>query len=120
MDLKSWIGKVYEAVDRKSATGYAAFLTEDVVFRYANNDPVKGRDEVVAMLEPFFAGIAALRHSFTGTWETDDAIILQGDVDYTRLDGNVVTLPFVTINRMDGDLARQVDVLIDAGPLFAE
>lgn len=93
---------------------------EDVIFRYGNNPAVKGREEVVGMLEPFFAGIDAVRHTFTDTWTADDAMILHGEVEYTRLDGDVVTLPFVTINRMDGDLARQVDILIDPAPLFAE
>ncbi len=119
MDWKDWVDRVYEAVDRKSAEDYVAFLTDDASFRFGNADPVKGREAVREAVAGFFGSITGLRHTFTGKWKVEEAIILQGEVEYTRLDGGAVNLPFATINGMEGGLARRIEIYIDPGPLFA-
>lgn len=117
--MGEWVERVYRLVDAKNADEYVSFLADDASFRYGNSDAVTGRQAIRQTLSEFFVSIAGLRHTFSARWEAQDAIILQGDVRYTRLDDLEVTLPFVTVYRLDARLARQVDIFIDPAPLFA-
>ena len=117
--MSEWVERAYAAVDRKDAAGYAECLTEDVWFRFANNEPVTGRDTVRQVLHQFFSSFETIRHRMIGEWRQDETLIIAADVTYGRRDGSSVTLPGATIYWMRGDQAERAQVFIDVAPLFA-
>jgi ketosteroid isomerase-like protein len=114
-----WVERVYTAVDRKDADGFAAAFNDDAWFRFGNWPPVTGRDAIREVVADFFAGIGGLRHDFTAEWRDGDTLILPADVTYTRTDGTTVTVPAVTVFDLDGPLARRCQIYVDLAPLFA-
>jgi ketosteroid isomerase-like protein len=52
-------------------------------------------------------------------WEKDEAVICELDIDYTRTDDSVITLPCLDVFRMAGGKIKSMRVYMDASPLFA-
>ena len=91
--------------------------TPDTTVRFANHPPAKGRDEMRAALEHVWSTIAGLHHNITEVTEQGDRAVVEAVVDYTRLDGTVVSIPTATaLERRDGLIASQ-RVYIDTAPL---
>lgn len=119
-----WAKALYDgAVDKKDAAGFAAVFADDAWMRFANNEPVVGRKNIEAAIAGFFTMLDTLEHEQTGIWSQGDALILQANVTYRRLDGGVVTVPAVTIMRLAGTAAAPVvkrcQMFVDLTPLFA-
>jgi ketosteroid isomerase-like protein len=112
------VRRLYTAVDAGDIEGYLSQLTPDVWFRFGNQPPVVGRAALRAALEQFYAGLTTLSHANTGVWRVDDTIIVEADVTYTRLNGSTITLPAVTVYRLQGDQGQRVQVFMDIAPAF--
>jgi ketosteroid isomerase-like protein len=110
---------LFAAIDRQDAVGFGAFLTDDVLFRFGNADPVAGRAATVAAVESFFGTIAALQHRKIAFWDAGDAVVAEMEVEYTRLDGKAVTVPAVTIFRTAGDQISDYRIFVDQTPVYA-
>jgi len=59
----------------------------------------------------------ALRHHIQGVWKQSNIMICEGEVTYTRLNGSDLTLPFVDIIRMKGDLIADYRIYMDISSL---
>ena len=116
----SWIGDLFASIDRRDTSAFAGFLTEDATFRFGNREPVHGRAAISDAVEQFFQHLAGVEHRVRKSWEVDDAVIVTGEVTYTRHDGSRVTLPFADVFQMRGSLVREYLIYIDVTPLFAE
>ena len=119
-----WARTLYDgSVDKKDAAGFAAVFADDAWMRFANNEPVIGRKNIEAAIAGFFTMLDTLKHQQTGVWSQGDALILEANVTYRRLDGGMVTVPAVTIMRLTGTAARPVvkrcQMFVDLTPLFA-
>ncbi len=110
---------IFADIDALDPPQFAAHLTPDAVFRFGNANPVLGREAVREAVAGFFTTIDGMRHHVLDTWEFGDTVIAQIDVEYTRKDGEIVTVPNVDILRFDGDLVRDWQIYIDLAPLFA-
>lgn len=120
----AWARELYDgAVDRRDAAGFAAAFTDDGWLRFGNNEPLVGRANIEAAIAGFFTMLDTLKHQQTGLWSQGDALILEANVTYRRLDGGMVTVPAVTIMRLAGTAARPVvercQMFVDLTPLFA-
>jgi ketosteroid isomerase-like protein len=112
----AWVIETYTPVDNLDVEGFASHLTEDVAFRFGNAPGTKGKDAVREGLTQFFGAISGMKHHFREVWESGDDAVLMLDVDYTRLDGDVVTIPCVTrIHRSEG-LADSMQLYLDVTP----
>jgi ketosteroid isomerase-like protein len=110
---------VFAAIDSFDPDQFIAHLTEDVVFRFGNADPVTGRQAVREAVTGFFSTIGGLTHHLLNVWEFGDTTIVQIDVEYARKDGKVVTVPNADILTYDGDLVRDWQIYIDVAPIYA-
>ncbi len=108
---------VFATIDRMDADGVAAFMTEDGVFRYGSNDPVRGRGAVRDYVAGFFTTIKGLRHRLTDRWEGKSSLVCAGEVTYAMLDGREVTVPFVDVFRLEGDEVSEWLIYIDPAPM---
>lgn len=114
----SWWTELLTRIDAKDASGFLEFLTDNAEFRFGSAPTVSERSAIGAQVAQFFDLIAKSRHALIRTWEDEEVRACQGEVTYTRLDGTVVTLPFVNILEMDGDKIRRYLIYADLAPLF--
>jgi ketosteroid isomerase-like protein len=115
----AWLARLFAAIDARDAQAFAAFLTEDALFRFGSAPPVRGRDAVREVVGGFFLAIASCRHRLLHCWQDGEALAMQGEVTYGRLDGGTVMLPFVNVLQLRGTGIREYLIYIDNAPLFA-
>jgi ketosteroid isomerase-like protein len=106
-------------IDAFDPDRFVARLTEDVVFRFGNAEPVTGRAAVREAVAGFFATIDGLTHTILNLWEIGETTIAQIDVEYRRKDGKRVTVPNLDVLAYEGDLVRNWQIYIDLAPVFA-
>ena len=112
------LAEIFEAVDSQDAERFVEFLTEDVVFRYGSEAPVRGKDAVRDYVAGFYKSIAGLSHELTETWEGDGSQVCTGEVTYVRHDGSEVTIPFTNVFRFDGEKIDEYLIYADPAPLM--
>jgi ketosteroid isomerase-like protein len=110
---------IFADIDSFEPGRFVRHLTDDVVFRFANGEPVIGRAAVEEAVTGFFATINGLTHHIVNVWEVGDTTIAQIDVEYVRKDGGHVTVPNADIITFRGDLASHWLIYIDLTPVFA-
>jgi ketosteroid isomerase-like protein len=115
----TWLVELFGTIDARDAARFAASLAPDALFRFGNAPPVAGRAAIQAAVAGFFGSIAGCRHELARHWRGDDSWVVQGTVHYTRLDGSIVSVPFVDVFLMSGAQVREYLIYIDIAPLFA-
>lgn len=118
MNRQEWIGRLVKAIDGMDADGLAAFMDEDVVFRFGNAEPVAGRAEVRDAVGGFFQSIAGISHEVSTAWADDEVAVLHGMVTYTRRDGSTLKVPFANILGLRGELISEYLIFVDNSGLF--
>jgi ketosteroid isomerase-like protein len=121
---QEWARRLYdESVDHKDAAGFAAAFVEDGWLRFGNNEPIVGRDAIESAIAGFFSAFRALRHEPARTTATGNLLFLEATVTYDRHDGQVVSVPAMTVFEMAETqgraLARRCNIYVDLTPLFA-
>jgi ketosteroid isomerase-like protein len=112
--------ELFQDIDTMDPDRFAAHLADDVRFRFANAEPIHGRDAVRETWAAFCEGVDGVAHDQVGFWDVGDASIAEAEVTYTRKDGSRVTLPVVTIYRENGGLIDDYRIYMDVNPLFAD
>jgi hypothetical protein len=112
------IDSLFAAIDSSDAEGFSKFLTADGVFRFGSAVPVVGRQDISAVVGAFFGTIASSKHHIANTIASGDTLVCEGNVTYTRHDSTNVTVPFVDILELSGDLINDYKIYIDISPLF--
>jgi hypothetical protein len=110
---------MFAAADALDVDRYVTFLARDVYFRFGNAEPIIGRDAVREAVGEFFTTIKGLKHTIDQEWHEGETIIQQLSVTYTRLDGDLVTLPAVNILRMVDDTVADYRIYVDLAPVYA-
>ena len=113
------IAAIFADIDAFDPDKFVAHLTPDAKFRFANADPVTGREAVKEAVTGFFSSIDGLTHHIRNVYEAGDTVIAQIDVEYLRKDGKSVTVPNADILVFDGDLVRDWQIYIDVTPVFS-
>lgn len=115
-----WLNGLLDSVDSKDTARFLGYLTPDAVFRFGSAPPVIGPEQTGAAVDGFFSTIGGCSHELNNTWVGDGTIACEGEVTYRRHDGSEITLPFVNVFDMAGDLISRYKIYIDIGPLYAE
>jgi ketosteroid isomerase-like protein len=113
------IAAIFADIDAFDPDKFVAHLTPDAKFRFANADPVAGREAVKEAVAGFFSSIDGLTHHILNVYESGETVIAQIDVEYRRKDGKSVTVPNADILVFDGDLVRDWQIYIDVTPVYA-
>jgi ketosteroid isomerase-like protein len=109
----------FAAIDALDGDTFVSYLSPDVVFRFGNHDPVKGRQAVKEASEGFWTTIEGLTHHILDIYDDGDTAIAKIDVEYVLKDGRHVTVPNADILKYDGDLISDWQIYIDLAPLFS-
>jgi ketosteroid isomerase-like protein len=109
---------LFQSIDDRDLTAFLSFLSDDVLFRFGNAEPAKGKDVVGAVVGGFFDSIKTLRHEMIETWEQGDAVICHGVVTYTRHDASTLTVPFANVFKVGSDLVKEYLIFVDVSELY--
>jgi hypothetical protein len=115
-----YIQSVFQAVDARDATGLANFMTEDGIFRFANNPAVIGKSQIQPFLEGFFNSIQGISHSGIEVFELPGVFIINGLVTYTRHSGTTYACFFSNTFKMKGDKISEYLIFVDNSKLYTE
>jgi ketosteroid isomerase-like protein len=111
--------RVFATFDAQDVSTLADFMTDDVMLRLGNAEPIKGKTGLVDAVNAFLASIAAVRHEVLHVYTDGDIAIVEFDVHYTRHDGDVVTLPCCNVFRLRDGLIAEYRSYMDAAPVYA-
>jgi ketosteroid isomerase-like protein len=118
--MKELIGNLFAAIDRQDTEAFLSSIAPEATFRFGSAPPVAGHDAIGAAVGGFFGTIAGLSHTLKRTISSGSALLIEGDVTYTRHDNSEVTLPFVNVLDIADDLIADYKIYIDIGPLYAD
>lgn len=110
---------IFAAFDAQDVTAFAAFMTDDVRLRLGNTDVMDGKSAFVEAVHAFLGSVAGFRHEILNVWRDADALIVQMDVHYKRLDGQEVTLPCCNVLRLRDGAVADYRSYVDATPVYA-
>ncbi|HRE41704.1 MAG TPA: nuclear transport factor 2 family protein [Ignavibacteria bacterium] len=120
MNTQEYLEGLGATIDAKDSVGFANYITENGSFRFGNWPAVVGRENITNAVSEFFKSITSSKHKVLKYWKDDNSIVWQGEVLYTRLDGNQVSVNFVNIFNMDGEMIKDYLIYIDNSPLYAD
>ena len=113
------VREIFAALDAKDVPALAALMTDDVRLRLGNLDVVEGKSAFVEASHAFNKSVAGVRHNVINVWSDRDALIVELEVDYTRLDGGELTLPCCNVFRLRDGLVSDYRVYMDITPVYA-
>ncbi len=119
MSQPAWLEKLFKTIDAKDPERFAEYLTDDAIFRFGNGEPARGKTAVREAVAGFFKSVKALRHTVRESWTQPDAVVMHGEVTYTRHDGSELRVPFANVFKLDGKLVREYLVFADVSQLWS-
>jgi hypothetical protein len=114
------IKRYYEAADAMDLERFKALHGDKARVFFANFPPAEGPDQIAGAIGQFWSTVRGMKHHFVNRWDHPDETIIEAAVSYTRKDGQVVTIPCVSILRPDGERVGELRVFIDVAPIYAE
>jgi ketosteroid isomerase-like protein len=118
--LSDHLRRVFGTFDAQDVSSLAEFMTDDVELRLGNADAIKGKTAFVDAVNAFLGSVAGVRHDILTVYRDGDAAIVEFNVQYTRHDGRVVTLPCCNVFRLRDGLIAEYRSYIDANPVYAQ
>jgi ketosteroid isomerase-like protein len=109
---------LFKSIDRKDTDAFVSFLSENVVFRFGNAEPVRGKASVRDAVHGFFGSIKALHHVVHESWDTGSALVCHGIVTYTRHDSSTLTVPFANVLTVENGLFSEYLIFADVSELY--
>lgn len=118
--MSDWVQRYYDDVDHMRMDEFLAWHTPDVRVRFANHPEAAGHEQVRGAIGHFWEAIGGLKHDITHVWEqSDGTAVVEANIDYTRKDEHVVTIPCTTILHRAGEKIDSVRIYMDGTPIFA-
>jgi len=120
MTSEAWLEDVFGSIDAMDSEKFATFIDSEGVFIFGNWPSVEGRENIKGAVEQFFESIKGFSHKLFDSWRVDDTVIVHGEVTYTRHDDKQVSMQFMNLFKMNGQVIKHYQIFIDMGPLYAE
>lgn len=117
--MKERIQQLFHAIDKKDVDSFVSFLADDCRFAFGNNPAAEGKDATKETVSGFFSAIKGLTHSDLEFFEDKNAVIVKGNVTYTRRDDSQLTVPFCNVFRIENDLITEYLIYVDTSELFS-
>ena len=115
-----WLGSLFTAIDNKDTETFLEYLTDNALFRFGSAPAVRGSETIRAAVAGFLDTIKGSTHSLANTLANGSTLVCEGEVTYQRLNNSELTLPFVNVFELDGELIAHYKIYIDIAPLYAE
>jgi ketosteroid isomerase-like protein len=118
MTIDDRLAGLFKSIDGKDADAFVAFLSDDVVFRFGNAEPVRGKASVRDAVRGFFGSIKTIHHVVHASWDTGSAVVCHGIVTYTRHDSSALTVPFANVLTVENGLFSEYLIFADVSELY--
>lgn len=119
MNKDKIVQSAFTAVDNSDAAVLAGLITDDAVFRVSNNPEVVGKQNIIPFLGGYFKSIRSTRHDQIEAWEMQGAIVMNGRITYTCLDGSTYSCWFSNAFRMKDGKIKEYLIFVDNSKLYA-
>lgn len=110
--------QVFQAIDNSDTEAFLNYLTDDAVFRFANIPAIEGKHNIGEFLEKFFGSIKHTSHQNIKEWNAGDTWFITGTVEYTRLDGSQLKVPFANQFNMSYGKIKDYLIFVDNSELY--
>ena len=110
---RNWVNDVFDAIDSGNVDAVVEFMSEDVLFRHGNQDPLHGKEAVREALGGLFESIEGISHELSGVLVEGDSVVVYGEVTYTRQDGSTLTVPVADVWSMAGSKIKEYLIFVD-------
>ena len=64
MGKENRVTRLFQGIDNRDTEAFLAFLSDDVLFRFGNADPVSGKAAVGEAVGGFFGSVKGIRHNW--------------------------------------------------------
>ncbi len=119
MATPEWITRLFHSIDSNDPDTFATFLTPDAIFKFANQEPVVGKEAARQTVAAFLSSIRAIHHDVLDVWEKAGATSCHGIVTYTRHDSSQLRVPFANVFTLRDNLIQEYLIYVDASQLYA-
>lgn len=113
-----WVWNYFRDVDSFDPDNVVQHYTEDGQFRFANQDPTRGKVAIAQLLAEFYQNLQAMSHRNVGLWLGNNSAVFEAEVTFTRKDSSQLTLPAASIIRRRGELVYDFRMIMDVSPLL--
>lgn len=118
--MADWLRDYYDNIDNMRLDDFVDSHTEDIVVQFGNNPPAVGKQQVREAIGQFWTMISGLEHNFVNVHESGSTTVLEANIDYTRHDDQVVTVPCASIlDRAEDGRVSALRIYVDLAPVFA-
>lgn len=113
-----WVRGLMDRIDARDTNGWIEYLNDDARFCFGNAPAVVGKSAIHDAVNAFFSTLSAVKHDIAEIWTLPGAVIFRGKVEYTRVDGRNLTVPFANVLKLDdGGLIREYLIYADTSEL---
>ncbi|KHF24127.1 nuclear transport factor 2 family protein [Solemya velum gill symbiont] len=116
---RSQIIELFASIDEKNREKFVMFLTRNCSFRFGNLPVVHGVNAISEFVGGFFDSIASLNHELSEIWPVPGGTVCHGTVSYVRHDKSVLSVPFSTVFKVDGDKISEYLIFADTSELYS-
>jgi limonene-1,2-epoxide hydrolase len=110
--------KLFEAMNVDEAI---KMFTEDCSYRFGNYPAARGREGVrQSATSTHLTAIKGVAFDIKGIWESGDVLVCEMEINYTKTDDSILTLPCTDVFRMEGNLIKDMRIYMDPSPLYAK
>lgn len=115
-----WIKRYYELCGAKDIDRAMEFWAPDGVLRFANHEPVIGREAIHSVLSGIVHNWVKETHTLLNLWELPGGLVVfEMDVAFDRHDGEHVVVPGASLCQIDGERFLEQRIYVDMSPVFA-
>jgi quercetin dioxygenase-like cupin family protein len=101
-----------EAVDSHDFEKFGSYFTETAFYRFANNEPVRGRDAIVAATAAATGSLPTVRHRVDQIVEAGNQLFCRFTIEVETA-GGVVAMPCVTVIELAGPWSGPSPEIVD-------
>ncbi|MFD2416466.1 nuclear transport factor 2 family protein [Amycolatopsis pigmentata] len=115
-----WIRRYYELCGAKDIDRAMEFWAPEGVLRFANFEPVVGREAIHSVLGGIVDNWVKETHTLLNLWELPGGLVVfEMDVAFDRHDGSHVVVPGAAVCQVEGERFLEQRIYVDMSPVFA-
>jgi hypothetical protein len=115
-----WIARYYELCGAKEIDGAMEYWAPEGELRFANEEPLIGREAIRSTFKGFVDMWAKETHTLLNLWELPDGIVIfELAIAFRMHDGTELGVQGAAVNRVDGGRFLQQRTYVDMSPVWA-
>lgn len=118
-DAHARVERMVEGLDRGDVDTYMEPFAMDACFRFGNQPPVSGRDNIRNAVADALQALHIQRHNIIAVWSRPDVIIAEFAIEFKTRNADRVTLPCVSVIRLRDDVVIDYRITMDAAPALS-